>query len=46
MAIGIIMTPSARPPASVEKCFCGSTISVYAKIPITIDGTPFSRSVV
>src|SRR5690349_24842928 len=41
-----IFTPNAAPPASVEKCFIGRTIRAYAKIPITIDGTPFNRSVV
>src|SRR6266436_3588080 len=45
-AIGIIITPNAMPPASVEKCPMGRTTILYAKIPITIDGTPFRRSVV
>src|SRR5713101_6896921 len=42
--IGIIISPSAKPPARVEKCLNGSTTRLYAKIPITIDGTPFSKS--
>ena len=42
--IGIIISPSANPPASVEKCLKGSTAKLNAKIPITIDGTPFNKS--
>src|SRR5262245_66514172 len=44
--IGIMSTPKAIPPASVEKCPMGTTTIAYAKIPMTIDGTPFRRSVV
>src|ERR1700734_1762155 len=44
--IGIPIIPNATPPASAEKCFTGTTTREYAKIPITIDGTPFSKSVV
>src|SRR5207245_1965551 len=42
--MGIIIKPSANPPASVEKCLNGSTTTLYAKIPITMEGTPFNRS--
>src|SRR5215471_3827035 len=42
--IGIIMTPSAKPPASVLKCRSGSTTTAYANTPMTIDGTPFRVS--
>ena len=42
--IGIIMIPSARPPASMLKCLNGSTATPYANTPMTIDGTPFSVS--
>ena len=44
--IGIIMKPRARPPASAEKCLTGSTASPYAKMPMTIEGTPFRTSAV
>src|SRR6202046_141224 len=44
--IGITIIPNATPPANAEKCFTGNTTSEYAKIPITMEGTPFSRSVV
>ena len=44
IVIGIIIRPSAKAPARVEKCLNGSTTRLYANIPITIDGTPFSRS--
>ena len=44
--MGIIMNPRASPPASAEKCFTGSTARPYAKMPMTIDGTPFSTSAV
>src|SRR5580658_571466 len=51
--VGIIMMPSATPPANAEKCprngrklTCGLTISAYAASPITIEGTPFSTSAV
>jgi hypothetical protein len=43
--MGITIMASATPPASVEKCFTGRTTSEYAKMPITIEGTPLSRSV-
>ena len=42
--IGIIMTPRAKPPAIAEKRRTGRTETLYAKIPMTIDGTPFSAS--
>ena len=34
-----------KPPANAEKCCMRSTITVYAKMPMTIEGTPLSRSV-
>ena len=42
--IGIIMMPSARPPASALNCLNGSTRTPYAKMPTTIEGTPLSVS--
>ena len=42
--IGIMMIPSAKPPASAEKCPIGKTITVYAKMPMTMDGTPMRAS--
>ncbi len=34
------------PPASAEKLCSGTTTRAQAKMPITIEGTPFSRSAV
>ena len=42
--IGSMMTASATPPATAENRRMGRTTSVYAKIPMTIDGTPLSTS--
>ena len=42
--IGNMITASAMPPAKAEKCCRGRTTTAYAKMPMTIDGTPFSRS--
>ena len=39
-----MMMPSAKPPASAEKCPIGKTITVYAKMPMTMDGTPMRAS--
>lgn len=44
--VGTIMMPKATPPASAEKCFCGTTMSAYTAMPITIEGTPLSTSAV
>ena len=44
MMSGIIMMPSATPPASAEKCPNGSTATPKANMPMTIEGTPFSVS--
>ena len=41
---GIIMAPSAAPPASAEKCPNGRTRNCHAKMPMTIDGRPLSTS--
>ena len=43
--VGIIMIPRATPPANAEYPFVGTTIRAYTATPITIDGTPFKRSV-
>ncbi len=42
--IGIIIMPSAKAPAYAEKCLNGSTTKLYAKMPITMEGTPFNKS--
>ena len=42
--IGIIITPSAKPPAIALNCLNGSTATPYANRPMTIDGTPLSVS--
>ncbi|HWG53718.1 MAG TPA: hypothetical protein VN677_10525 [Gemmatimonadaceae bacterium] len=44
VTMGIIMAPSATPPESAEKCPTGRTRNCQAKIPMTIDGRPFSTS--
>ena len=44
VTIGIIIAPSAIPPARAEKCFTGLTRSSHAKMPITIEGKPLSTS--
>src|SRR5579859_4063159 len=44
MIKGIIIKPSATPPAYVENPFIGTTTSTYATMPQTIDGTPLSTS--
>ena len=45
MVIGIIMMLKANAPARVEKRLMGTTTKAYANMPMTIEGTPFSRSV-
>ena len=42
--IGARMHASATPPASAENRPVGRTIHAHAKMPITIDGMPFSVS--
>ena len=44
MTIGSMMTASATAPARAENRRMGRTRIVYAKIPMTIDGTPLSAS--
>ena len=44
--IGIIITLRAKPPARPKNGACGTTMTVQAKMPITMEGTPFSRSAV
>ncbi len=44
VTVGIIIAPSASAPASAEKWPIGTTTSSQAKIPITIEGSPFSTS--
>ena len=43
-ATGIIRSPSATPPARVEKWPSGTTRSPYTVMPITIEGMPFRTS--
>ena len=42
--IGIIITPSARPPAYALNCLNGITATPYTNTPMTIDGTPLRVS--
>ena len=42
--MGIIIRPSANPPDSAEKCLKGKTTRLYAKMPMTMEGTPLSKS--
>ena len=42
--MGIIITPSAKPPASALNCLNGRAATPYANTPMTIDGTPLSVS--
>jgi len=41
--MGISMMPSATAPARPEKLCSGTTTSAQAKMPITIEGTPFKQ---
>ena len=44
--IGMSIRLSAIPPARAEKPCMGTTTMPHTKTPITIEGTPFSRSAV
>ncbi len=42
--MGISIMASAKPPESAEKRFIGTTTTLQAKMPMTMEGTPFRRS--